>query len=206
MSVIQIRRNLLRARPSSIRIHADGKETMMEVPSPTNWTDVADTVQALEPELVEMLDKSGRLLRAVKPDGETEEEVADVKAKSDKAQRAVAFDAETERFKIYAQHLADAHKFVQIAFDTLANIVNSVTSSNASKDKFIESLQRAYGRALQDNADLIAETPEGGDPMDVMMQMMMAGAMQGAQERRTNGAAHAPPVTQTRPTNGKAKA
>jgi len=128
--------------------------------------------------------------------------VEDKQATNRAAQNRVAFDAETARFIKVAELLADAHKFSEIAFDKLVGIVNSVTQNNERKDKFIDSMQRAYTRVLEENAELAATGAESGDPMEAMMHLFLTSAVQGQAARNaappakpTNGAAAPPPTT-----------
>lgn len=217
MSATQIRKFLLRQpRPHSLRIKVGDETTVMEIPAAPHWSEIADSVDALGPDAIEMLDKSGKFVRAVKAEQFDDDMVEDVRANSRQAATKVVFDAETERFKLIAQLLAEAHKFSETAFNQLAKIVEGVTTSNVQKDKFIDSMQRAYNKVLLENAELAAAGGEDGDPMELMFKMMMAGAMQGNQERATVGnavasaAAHAAQQQQQKPngkapTNGKAR-
>ncbi len=218
MSATQIRKFLLRQpRPHSLRIKVADETTIMEIPASPHWAEIAESVDALGPDAIEMLDKSGKFLRAVKSEQFDDDLVEDARSNSKQAATKVAFDAETERFKIYSTHLADAHKFstetlrfVETAFGQLAKIVEAATTANVKKDQFIDSMQRAYNKVLVENAELAASGGEDGDPMELMFKMMMAGAMQGNQERHAVGnavasaAAHAAQQQQQKPTNGKA--
>lgn len=218
MSATQIRKFLLRQpRPHSLRIKVGDETTVMEIPAAPHWSEIADSVDALGPDAIEMLDKSGKFVRAVKSEQFDDDIIEDVRANSKQAATKVGFDAETERFKLIATLLAEAHKFSETAFNQLAKIVEGVTTSNVQKDKFIDSMQRAYNKVLLENAELAAAGGEdGGDPMELMFKMMMAGAMQGNQERATVGnavasaAAHAAqqqqkPNGKAPPPNGKAR-
>ena len=169
MSATQIRKFLLRQpRPHSLRIKAGDETHHMEIPAAPHWSEIADSVDALGPESIEMLDKSGKFLRAVKAEQFDDDLVEDAKANSKVAASRVAFDAETERFKIYSTHLADAHKFstetlrfVETAFAQLAKIVEAATTANVKKDQFIDSMQRAYNKVLVENAELAASSGAG---------------------------------------------
>lgn len=196
MSAAQIRKFLLRQpRPHSLRIKVSDETTMMEIPAAPHWNEIAESVDALGPDAIEMLDRSGKFLRAVKSEQFDDDIIEDIRTNSKQAATKVAFDAETERFKVYSQHLADAHKFstetlrfVETAFGQLAKIVEAATTANVKKDQFIDSMQKAYNKVLLENAELAASGTEGGDPMEMMFQMMMAGAMQGHQERAVGNA------------------
>jgi hypothetical protein len=220
MSAAQIRKYLLRQpRPASLRIKCGDETTIMEIPASPHWAEIGESIDALGPDCIEMLDKKGTFIRAVKSDQFDDEIMEDVKANSRQAAGKVAFDAETERFKLVANLLAEAHKFSETAFNQLAKIVEGVTTSNVQKDKFIDSMQRAYNKALMDNAELVAQSggeEGGGDPMELMFRMMMAGAMSGQQERTTVGNAVGNAVggavgnavaqaAKKTPTNGKAR-
>jgi hypothetical protein len=190
MSARQIRNFLIRQpRPNALRIIVGDDKTMMEIPKDPHWGQISESVDALGPDRIEMLDNKGNFIRAVKAEQFDDEIVEDVKTNSKAAGSKVAFDAETERFKLVAQLLAEAHRFSEVAFNQLAKIVEGVTTSNVQKDKFIDSMQRAYNKALMDNAELVASSggEEGGDPMELMFRMMMAGAVNGQQDRQSVG-------------------
>jgi len=222
MSASQIRKFLLRQpRPHSLRIKVADETAIMEIPAAPHWSEIAESVDALGPDAIEMLDKSGKFIRAVKAEQFDDDLVEDAKANSKVAASKLAFDAETERFKVYSQHLADAHKFstetlrfVETAFNQLARIVEAATTANVKKDQFIDSMQRAYNKVLLENAELAAQSGEDGDPMELMFKMMMAGAMQGNSERQAVGnavasaaanAAQQRPNGKPPPPNGKAR-
>lgn len=206
MSAVLIRKFLLKMpRPSSIRMRVNDEQQLMTIPGNPHWGEIAESVDALEPTVIEVLDKNGGMLRVAKAEQFDDTLVEDKQASSRAAQNRVAFDAETARFIKVAELLADAHKFSEIAFDKLVGIVNSVTQNNERKDKFIDSMQRAYSRVLEENAELATSGADGNqDPMEMMAHLFFSGAMQAQQERKaaeaaapkpTNGAAHPPPTT-----------
>lgn len=208
MSARQIRNFLIRQpRPNALRIIVGDDKTMMEIPKDPHWGQISESVDALGPDRIEMLDNKGNFIRAVKSEQFSDDVVEDATTNSRHASSKVAFDAETERFKLIAQLLAEAHKFSETAFNQLAKIVEGVTTSNVQKDKFIDSMQRAYNKALMENAELAAQGGgEDGDPMELMFKMMMAGALQGNQERTAvgNAVASAAANAAKQQTNGKA--
>jgi hypothetical protein len=187
----------------------------MEIPPNPHWAEVAESIDALGPDIIEMVDRAGKFIRAVKSD-QFSETTEDEKSKQKGVVERLAFDAETARFIKVAELLADAHKFSETAFNKLAAIVDSVTTSSTKKDQFIEAMQRAYRKVLEENADLSVEAETAGeqDPMEMMMQAMFTGYMQSQAERKaraeagtskpTNGA-RAPTPTPT-PTRPRAKA
>jgi hypothetical protein len=204
MSATQIRRFLLRApRPASLKIQCGDEERLMEIPSSPHWGEIAESVDALAPDRIEMVDKAGKFIRAVKAE-QFADVVEDEKATRKAVQEKLAFDAETMRFIKIAELLADAHKFSEVAFNKLAAIVDSVTKSNVEKDRFIDAMQKAYRKVLEDNAELAVQGEGEQDPMQMMMQMFFAGAMQRKAEEQahataspTNGASR--PTTNNKP-------
>lgn len=221
MSARTIRNYLIRSpRPSAVRVRVGDEVTDVVIGQTPHWGKISESIDALAPDVIEMLDDKGKFIRAVKSDQfDDENTVDDLKLTAKNAASKVVFDAESERYKLWWTHVSDAHKFsietlrfVETAFNQLAKIVEAATTSNVKKDQFIESMQRAYNKVLMENAELAASSSEeGGDPMELMFKMMMAGAMQGNQERQAVGnavasaAANVVNKTNGKSINGKAR-
>jgi hypothetical protein len=204
-------------RPTHVRVTSPGnKQTNLEIPQKrVNWQTVAESIEALEPELLEFFEHE-KFLRAVSAEQLDDKDENAAPPAESRAPLSIEHDPETARIIKFAELLADAHKTgyekVAFAFERLADIVESVTTASSKKDQFIDSMQRAYNRVLQENAELVAEAggeDGNGDPMEFMMRAFMAGAMQRqaehAAQQRTgvppNGSGQHPPTpprTQTR--------
>lgn len=211
----QIRLYLMRPpRPTKVRITSGDKQTTLDIPkNRPNWASLGESIEALDPDLLEFFD-GDKFLRAVSAE-QLEDERTNVPTKGPTGQAIVEADPETQRLIKFAELLADAHKFAQVAFDKmvehsksafeqLGQIVNSVTASNVKKDQFIDQLQRAFSKALQENAELAAELGTEGEaenlsPTEMMMQAFFSGMMQRRADEHAQPRAPAPAPA---PTNG----
>jgi hypothetical protein len=69
MSATLIRKILLKMpRPHTLRLKVADEVQMMTIPPSPHWAEIAETIDNLDPELIEVLDSKGGLLRSAKSD------------------------------------------------------------------------------------------------------------------------------------------
>lgn len=196
MSAKLIRRYLIREpRPSKLRITTDEGIQEMQLPDVPKWADVAESVDALNSSLIEMLDDKGKLIRAFKAEtyqGDDEEDAII-------AQKNLAQDAETARFTLVARLLADAYKFsTEVAFDKLVGLLDGLSRINNDRMRESERLADKLRKAIEENANLNIDAAMKHDPLTDLVQAFMSAKAQGELERTLSQ------VTPPKP-NGKGK-
>ena len=189
---------ILKPRPFALKCKcADGTHDL-EVDPNSNWTKLAESVEAIDPDQIELFDRAGKLIRAAKRDAFDEPE-----AESDAASNAQAklmLDAESARFKVFADHLAAAYQFAtQIAFDKMVDLFAAVNRRSEALEKSLDATHRLLGKAYQEQVDQALENAENADPGTQLVGALLGGAAQGQIESAMKTAARSP-------SNGKAKA
>jgi hypothetical protein len=177
---------LCQPRPASLRITNDDQAShTLEIKPGQSWAQTADSVHALKPELIEALDATGKLIRAVRP-GEVDAEGED---SPEEGIPVLANDPESVRLMMFARLLADAYKHsTDVAFERLADLFEAVTSRAATLERTLDGMNRMMMRQAQEVAD------GGGEEGDSFEAMMMKAFMQGKAKAsaektaKTNGA------------------
>jgi len=208
-----------RPRPVMLRLHlADDVVQEMARAEGQSWQDMADSIAAMEPLVVEVLDKDGKLLRAMKP----QEEDGDGKRVRDNRTvplpSALHTDPETARICYMAdllhrayQHSTDvAYEQTRAAYGTaferLIDLVERIDSRSTAIETRLERTERAYQQSLQAQIDDAFEQAEQagiaaaaaqneGDFESMMLKSFMGGMQSGRAEK---GPQKKPPA------NGKA--
>lgn len=181
----------MRPRPATLQLTStQGTVSVVEVSNGMTWAELARSVEAMQPELVQALAADGKILRAVRPqemDDDDDEPVAAAPVPTFNA------DAETARFTLVANLLAQAHTN---SFDALVAITQGAQARAESLERTLMQIDRDRRNELADREDLIAEKEETlrEDPLS-----QMAGAFMGGKEQ----AAAAAPAARGKP-NGKA--
>ena len=207
-----IRKFLLRQpRAAVIRLTVRGVPQEIKPTRGQNLSKVADTVYAVQPEVIELFDDDGKLLRAIRPDIEHEQS-----SEQPKPPQQLTNDPETARFTHVAALLAKAYEHAtDVAFGKLVELVERIDARTDSLEQRLERTESLYRRTLheqlrdmQDEARAVLEQrgeeqEDGGTMLDQMFRAWAAGQAQGNTEPRkpkSNGAAAAPPNG----SNGKA--
>lgn len=188
-------------RPASVRLLCDGAPKTLTKTSDQTWASLASSIDAIEPELIEVLDASGVVIRAIKP------EVFEATATDDEPARQVTakpidFDAETVRFRIFADHVAAAYKHgYEVAFTRMCDVFEAVNRRSESLEKSLSTTERLLRSAYQDSLDKAVELAEtqaqtAADPLSNMVSAFVSGQAQAAAEgavapQRANGKAKA---------------
>jgi hypothetical protein len=187
MDVRELRGWLLcQPRPTKLRVVAgDAQEHRIEVTAGMQWIQLAQSVAALQPDLVEALDDKGNLLRAVRPSEVSEdEEPAD--------NTSLSQDPENARLITFAKLLADAYKHsTETAFDKLASLFEAVNRRSEAQERTIVTMERVQRKMFEDLVLQQAEGAQsgGGTLMEQMMAAFLQGQQQSAAAPKPNGVA-----------------
>ena len=213
MSAVLIRKFLLKLpRPHTVRYKVGEELQLMTIPPNPHWAEIAESLDNLTPELLELLDSKGGLIRSAKAEQVDDQLVEDRQAASRQAQGRIAFDAETERFKLVATLLGEAYKWGnEVAWGKLVALFETVVQIGETKEKTISGLQKLIEKVYAENAALAVEAGVDQDPMTQLMGLFLAGQQQGQAERMQNdpqfraavaAAAAAGAAAAKKPTNG----
>lgn len=195
-------------RPALVRCtNVDGM--VQEVLVQGAWTKLADTIHALQPELLEALTADKSLIRALRPNDLSEEWEEDQEPTPRRARAAsapsfanipiTAADPETQRFALVAQLLADAYKHANTAHDAafqhLVEIVNSANRRSETVERARDSLHKAEIARLRQQITEAGQEPVGaGDELTLqtILGAVLGGAQQGgaSEPSTTNGKGH----------------
>jgi hypothetical protein len=201
------RRYLLKApKPSLVRLTVRGVVQEIKIGRGAVMSRIADTIEAVAPDVLECFDEGGTLLRAMRPDADTE-----LGSAQPKPPTAINADPETLRLNHFASLLAKAYEHsTQVAFSKLVELAERMEARMESVETRLERTETAYRRTLHqqlldardealDAAERAGEDSEGGEDMaKQMFGAFLQGKMQGA--ARKKAAATSPPP------NGNGKA
>lgn len=193
-------------RPSKVRIHVAGDAVREITPSShMTWAKLANTIDALNPSILEALGKDGELLRArnleqVAEQGEPQEPAGE----GDPLEHV---EGETE-LESFARLIAAAHQssserafqFVEVAFRSMVEMHNLNVKQLSAMQQSVEGVHKIWRRAYEQNV-----AQGGGEEGDengavaagggLLMQML-------AQFANAQAMANPPPAAHT---NGAAK-
>jgi hypothetical protein len=193
MNVQRIRGFLLQLpRPAVVRISGDGEP--QSIKPGKSFAKTAETIEALDPELIECLDAEGKVLRAMRTDS------ADSQRSAAAAIPAVlSADPETARLTHFADLLHRAYEHsTEIAFAKLVDVMERMNERSDAIEQRLERTESANRRLLQDQVDdaferaqevAAAAAPGAGGIGDQMMGAFLSGKLQGPPAKPTNGAA-----------------
>ncbi len=187
---------LSRPRPASIKLKSNDAYQELQVEENQNWSKLADSIETMEPDSIEAYDKDGKLLRATKSDV-LEDESDDPVIAREKSR----LDAETERFRCFADHLAQAYRFAtEVAFERMVDLFAAVNRRSEALEKSLDATHRLLGKAYQEQVDTALEQAANGDPLDNIVGAFVQGAAQGQIEKTAAKMGVPMPVKKT---NGK---
>jgi len=211
MNVKEIRTFCLaRPRPAKIRATLyDGTVNDIAPPKPpASWAQVAETIAAIEPKLIEALDDKDALMRAKRDEDEPEDEPQHKFKPS-----ANITDPETQRLTHFANHLANAYRFsTEVAFNKLAEMFAEQKQDNANTTRRLELLE-AKNRRLDSElvqAEIEAAHAAGvaagggteggqGSFIEQMAMSFLQGKMQGENDAKTTNGVNGKPNGKGRP-------
>jgi hypothetical protein len=195
---------LKQPRPSTLRIVTDNG-TSQKVPCPegVRWTEVAASVMAVRPELIEAYSDDGAMLRAVRPDEEQDDEDEETEAATpDVIDVPANADAESQRLIIFARLISDAYRHsADVAFDKLAALFDAVVHRSEAQEKTISALDRLMQKMLLEKVAAAGagrgggESEDGGElTIESLIQSFMQGKLQGAAANGTANGTHKEPT------------
>lgn len=197
MNVGKVRGFLLKQpKPAELRLTIDGEHEAVKPGK--SWAKTAETVVALGPELIECLDASGGIIRAMRTDSPEarRSDAAEIPA-------VIATDPHAAMLTLFANLLHRAYEHsTETAFAKMVELVERMGDRSDSIEQRLERSE-AHNRRLQSEQieDAYAHAAElaqqhangGGDPNDLLASMASA-FMSGQTMRKTHG---------TKPTNGQ---
>ena len=186
-------------KPSLVRITGDGEP--QELKPGKSYTKTADTICALGPELIEVLDSDGKVIRAMRTDTEDAQ-------RSDAAAIPAGLTADPGALMLthFANLLHRAYEHsTEIAFTRLVELTERMNDRSEAIEQRLERTEAANRRLLQDQVDDAFEraqeaaekAQEGGTGGELVQQM--AGAFLSGQLTSKPGVRSAP---NGKPTNG----
>lgn len=181
---------LRKPQPSTVRAFNGDKVSELTKGANTSWSEIAHSLEALEPERLEVFDDTGRLLRAVRFD---DEEVEAAAAGETAKGKMPTYDAETERMKVFATLLAGAYNFaVTVAFEKLTDMLQSNVAQTSNLWRTLEQSNKMMARLNQEIVDNALEAAEeratNADPITGLVGHFIAGQSQGMAEAMTGAA------------------
>jgi len=197
-SAWQIRKFLLK-QPRAAVVKLQSAQGTQEIkPSRTgSLSKLSDTIFAVSPDVIELFDSDGKLLRAMRTDSGDGE----ISADTPKPPSALVADPETARLQYFSSLLAHAYEFsVSVAFNKLVDLVERIDSRSDSLEQRLERTEAAYRGTLlqqlrdaQEEAEEILETAEAektagaSDAKDAFVSALLQGNMQRVATPPTNG-------------------
>jgi hypothetical protein len=189
---------LIQPRPTSLRLTCDGE--FRNIPVTSTWAATAQSIEALDADLVEALDDKGNVLRAIKPESLLEEEPERTNETNAAISKAIAIDGETERFRLFATLISDAYKYgYEVAFTKMVELFAAVNSRTESIEKSLATTERMLRKSYEDNLKLQMEraaTDGGEGGLASFLTSFIGGMNSGASESET----------ESKKSNGKAEA
>jgi hypothetical protein len=195
MQVARIRGFLLQApKPSTVRVTGEGEP--QELKQIRSYAKCAETIVALEPELIECLDRDGNLLRALRADS------PEAQSESPPLPAALSNDPAAAMLTHFASLLHRAYEHsTTVAFAKLVELVERMGDRAEAIEQRLERAEAAHREAVQEQIDDAfdraeeakeqAETGGGGDLLQNMAGAFLQGKMQGAAAKGGNGKGHA---------------
>lgn len=197
-------------RPKMLRVHC-ADDSIQEITAPRpgqSWSQVANTIAALQPTLVEALDEKGVIIRATRaPEEEVEGAEKRIGADID-VPPVLSTDPETARVTHFANLLYRSHRFAtEVAFAKMVELFERMDARSTSIEQRLERSEANYRRALQQQvddafdqaADIAAAAQQQGvagttgDPRQDMINMWINNAVAGWMQRNAGGGGGPPP-------------
>ena len=186
---------LTRPRGTNIVLKTGDKSQQVGIESDQNWSKLAETIESIDPDAIEVYAADGKLIRATRSDAFDDEDDSAAEEEAVKRIKAAA-DAESARFDSFANHIAQAYKFAtEIAFERMVDLFAAVNRRSEALEKSLDATHRLLGQAYQEQVDTALEQAENADPVTNMVGAFIQGATQAGIE----GAAKPPAKS-----NGKA--
>ena len=189
-------------RPDTVRItFEDEEQRIISRPGLTTWKEVAETISALNPMLIEAIAKDGSTQRATKA-SEISTEVRQRDNDRIQAPAVLATDPESARLCYVAdiihrayQHATDVafEKVIQAndtCFTRMAEIVQRVVDRSEVLERKYERAEAERNREIREHIeDALAAAEEKGEmgPISGLLQSFVGGMQLGSKEAPVNG-------------------
>lgn len=193
-------RSWLLTHPRPVVVRCTGEDqTPQEIPvGKQTFAQVADTVAALEPLLIEALDAKGDLIRAFRPDDGDEPSAS---ANAPRIPDALTSDPETARITHFANLIHRAYEHTtDVAFDRLVSLFEAVNARAEAAERLAAQSEAARRRELKEHLEEAAQNVASGTQSDDPLTQMIGAWFQGQMMAAAQQAAATPPPT---PPNGK---
>lgn len=179
--------------PASIRLMDANAETTLIEPGKRSKARIAESIAAMQPELIECLDRNGNLLRATRPESTMPARSAAAPALPPELQR----DPESLRLTHLANLVHRAYEHAtDVAFAKLVELVERMDQRSQSIEERLEraeaNMRREQRERIDDMWDRVAEAAERAEEGD-SREKIVTGLIQGAMAAKAQGA---------KPTNG----
>ena len=190
LSAWGIRKFLLKQpRAELIRLTVRGEVQEIKPTRGQSLAKIGESIFAVSPEVIELFDGNGRLLRAIRPENETE-----TNTDQPKPPEILKADPETARLTHFASLLAKAYEHTtNVAFAKLVELVERIDARTDAVESRLERTEALYRRELinqaemaRDEAERIVDEAQGveGEDREDLLRQMMSAFMQGRSERR----------------------
>lgn len=178
---------IMKPKPSRVLVHVDDQE--QEVALGRSYAKTAETIAALDFDLIECIDAAGKLLRTLKGD--------DAKRDPVEVPEVLKSDPLAAAFAMYATQLSRAYEHsTDVAFTKMVEVFDIQAARSEATDRRLERLEAENRKLVQDSIDaeldraeeVAAEIAKGGGDLGSMLERaFMAGAAQSAPAAATNG-------------------
>jgi hypothetical protein len=192
MNVQSIRAWLMIApRPKAVRVSSEGVAPQtIATPDGTKWIQVAESIAALQPELVEALTAEGGTIRAMRPDElDAEEESA-----AEDTIPVNVNDPLSVQLITISRLLADAYRHsTDVAFDKLLAMFDASTRRQESLERSVDTMNRMLNKAIADQLQASIDGAANAGGGTVFEQLISSFMQARAQGEAAKQAATAPP-------------
>jgi hypothetical protein len=185
-------------RPASLRLTSTaGVVSAMPIAHGASWMQLAKSIEALAPQLLEALDGGGALLRATRPNEEDDPDSLDEEHAPTRAAApipATSSDPETARFELFARLYSEGVKHAteqarsgnEVAFAKLCEIADIMGKRGEALERSLATTERLLHQAWRDNAEMALEAQAAAqaDPLSEII-----GAVSQGMGASKNGAA-----------------
>lgn len=197
MSVGKIRGFLLQApKPHAVRVHGGDGGEPETIKVGRSYAKLAETIEALEPERVEALDKDGSILRAMRP-GSVEAQ----RSTAAELPEVLKQDPQAAMFTHFANLLHRAYEHsTEIAFTKMVEVFDKMNDRSDNIERRLERseserrslVQEQVDDAFERAAEIAAgragiENGEGGDLLQQMATAFLSGRAQQSKAAPANG-------------------
>jgi hypothetical protein len=181
-------------RPKAVRVSSEGSEPQrIDVPEGSAWINIAKSIGALQPDLVEALTAEGGTIRAMRP---AELGADDDDDEADDGADVVVQDPESARLIIFARLIASAYEHsTNVAFDKMVQLFEASSRRQESLERSLELTQKILTKTaadqLQQQVDEAAGVTSvgGGTLLEQMLAAFLQGKAQAAEKTAAaNGA------------------